>query len=168
MYAPVICFVFACSMFRVTCDSNNNFKVKGFSQKKSFLKFCFAISMLKRSRILTILVPTPYNNPIIKIQDRLSIEIVKKGFFCVATPFLYIISKHFDLKCHIWQLYLFEENANTENICEWNFNINIMQQYATLCNIMQHYATCQQKRSAWPRLGYSQGPSLNSLFQAGY
>ena len=59
---------------------------KGCCKKKTyFLNFVFEISMLKRSRILKILVPTPHNTPIImwaqtsilKIQDRLSIEVAK-------------------------------------------------------------------------------------------
>ena len=54
--------------------------------------------MLKQSRILQILVLTPYNTPIImwgifKIRDRLSIEIAKTKFqkgVVFATPFISI------------------------------------------------------------------------------
>ena len=54
-------------------------------QKKTpFLYFAFAIFMLKRSRILKILVPTPHNyvgyRKDFKIRDRLSIEIAKTKF----------------------------------------------------------------------------------------
>ena len=136
----------------------------------------YKISKLKRSRILTILVPTPYNTPIIKIRDRLSIEIVKKGFLLLLQhPFCYAFVLYFNISLHhfktLWLEMPYLVVISVWWKCQYRKYLWVelqYQHYATVCNIMQHYATCQQKRSAWPRLGYSQGPSLNSLFQAGY